>query len=146
MSKQTKNGATGEQRTAKLFNKRGYWAHVLAKTQDGSQPFDVIAVKRNENGTTVWMVDSKWINDQKASFTFTRVEANQLSSMEYAIRFAGIDERNVGFVLFFERDEDNPKFLSFTTLEDEMGRGKKSFNMAELPDFISELDNRNVDK
>lgn len=113
---------------------------MFGKATNGSQPFDVIAVKRKDGETFVWMVDSKWVNDEKASFTVGRVEANQLSSMEYAIRFANVDERRVGFVLLFERDIDNPRFLSFTTLEDEMGRGRKSFNFHDLPEIIPLID------
>lgn len=133
MSKQTKNGNKGETIAAGLLNENGYWAHILAKSESGSQPFDIVAIKGNKDSTSsVWMVDAKYVNENKVSFTIERVESNQLSSMEYAINFANINEKQVGFVVVFERDLDNPRFLPYRNVVEGLENKKRSFNIAEM--------------
>lgn len=59
-----------------LLGQQGYWAHRIAEAQDGSQPFDVIAMKAGVS--YVW--DCKTC-DAKI-FSIKRLEENQISSFE----------------------------------------------------------------
>lgn len=127
MAKQSENGLRDEKLACELFKKWGYWAHSLAKGANGSQPFDIIAV-RGKRGPLcdAWFVDVKNVRKEEASFPFSRIEPNQLASMRYLIDFAKVGHGHIGFVIYSERDLDNPVFLPYLNVAESLGKGKKS--------------------
>ena len=127
-SKQMIVGNTTEEKVSRLFQKYRYWAHIMARTASG-QPVDIVACKENKN----WLVDAKHISSNKKHFTFTRVEANQMSSMEYAREFSGI--KNLGFVFCVGDDYDKFLFLHYDKCKEMLKEGRKSVKISELIDF-----------
>ena len=130
MSKQSEHGKRGEELISDLLHERGYWSHIFAKSLNGSQPFDVIAVSGNP--ADVWMVDAKFVRGQSCSFPFSRIEPNQLSSMEFAINFAGVSSKHIGFAIIFERDIQNIRFITYSKVVEMIESGIKSVNMSQI--------------
>lgn len=128
-SKQVDNGNRDEASLAKLFKSKGYWAHIFARSRSGSQPVDAIAFR----GSSIWLVDSKNVESGKASFSFDRIEANQRTSLDYAVIKCGLDPKHAGFAVFFERDIDNPRFITYEEVKRIEGEGGKSCNMSLMP-------------
>ena len=131
-SKQLTVGNRDEQLVANLFRKYHFWCHIMAKDASGSQPVDLICLRRNEG----WLVDVKNVRSQEMSFPFRRIEPNQLTCMDYASNWAGIT--NLGFAICFERDDLRPLFLSYSKYMEMSGKGEKSVKMTDL-DPLEEL-------
>lgn len=71
-----KDASSFEEEVASRLGEHGFWATVIPKGKDGSQPADIIAVNRKG----VHLIDAK---DCKLSrFKFERMEDNQLSAMD----------------------------------------------------------------
>ena len=140
MSKQSKEGTATEKFVAKTFKKFGYWAHILAKAADGSQPCDIFAAKNDSGSCKVWLVDAKHVEEGKVSFAFDRVEANQVSSMSYATGFAKLS--NVGFAIYFDRTKQL-YWLPYFKYMQLINFGEKSINLNELEKFEEVLENAN---
>lgn len=68
---QYKKGTQFEQEFAKILSSNGFWACVIPKARDGSQPFDVIA----EINCKAYNFDCKTLKGYK--FPLSRVEENQ---------------------------------------------------------------------
>lgn len=135
---QDRNGKGTEKFVSKTLKKFGYWAYNMPPKVNG-QPCDVVGAKGGKR-TIVWLVDAKHVEVDKISFTFDRIEANQISSMAYAIQFAKINAENVGFAIFFERTKvlywfSYSKFLKYSQL------GYKSISLHELETFEEVLEN-----
>ena len=128
-------GNTSEKKLTQIFKDNGFWAHRLAKADNGSQPFDIIAVKKN----IIWMVDSKHTREENASFPFSDIQPNQIVAMDYAIRFADVNSGRVGFVIFFERDALSPRFLPYSLYCQMTNIGKKSVTYDGLMPFDQAL-------
>ena len=75
------------------FFQKGYWAHRIAHSPGGSQPFDIIAMKRN----LVVAVDCKVCS--RKSFPLVRVEDNQWLAMELMTQRT---DASVGFACYFQ--------------------------------------------
>lgn len=129
-SKQLKNGNKAESEIAKIFHQFGFWVHIFAKNNSGSQPVDIVALRSDES----WLVDVKNVRSEDASFPFSRIEPDQKTSMDYAATFANV--KNVGFVIVFDREEEDPKFLPYADTTDE---SIKSVNISKLVSFKSLL-------
>lgn len=71
-----KSAAEFEERVAEILGEHGFWATVIPKGKDGSQPADIIAVNRK----CVHLIDAKLCDG--ARFKFDRMEDNQLSAMD----------------------------------------------------------------
>ena len=69
--KQFKKGSDFEQEFANLLSQYGFWATVLPKQRDGSQPFDVIAQKYGR----AYNFDCKTVESKR--FMLRRIEENQ---------------------------------------------------------------------
>lgn len=69
-------GSRFEERVAEILGKNGFWATVIPKGKDGSQPADIVAV--NHRGS--YLIDAKLCSYQR--FVFSRMEDNQLSAMD----------------------------------------------------------------
>lgn len=136
--RQNKEGAATEKFVAKTFKKHGYWSTILQKKQDGSQPCDIVAGKQVSGSCKMWLVDAKHVSEEKVSFTFDRVEANQISSMQYAAGFAGLT--NTGFAIYFDRTKQL-YWLPFYKFMQLFNFGEKSVNLADLEKFDEVLDN-----
>ena len=129
---QNKLGNATERNVAKTLRSLGFWNHILMKRQEG-QPCDIVGGKGDENGKiTMCLIDAKHVED-KVSFSFDRIEPNQISSLGYARNFAKIQGKNafVGFAIFFDRDKQL-RWLSFDKYEELAKMGAKSVNMADL--------------
>jgi Holliday junction resolvase len=70
-----KLGNSFESEFCEILAEEGFWCHNLAQNSDG-QPADVIAVKNGE----AYLIDCKVCSRDR--FSFNRIEANQLMSME----------------------------------------------------------------
>lgn len=117
---QIKIGTKSEKNLAKLLRNFGFWVYNMPVKVNG-QPCDIVAAREN----IIFLIDSKH-TAKKPSFTFERVEPNQQSAMDYAVNFAHI--KNVGFAIYFERDE-NWYWLSYSQY---LETQKKSVNISEL--------------
>lgn len=127
-SKQLDLGNETEQEVAKFFKSKGFWSYITPKKVSG-QPVDIIAIKNNEN----WLVDAKHLDMKKKSFPFSRIEANQVDSLTYARKFAGI--KNVGFVICLENDYSKFFYLSYDKYLEIEQNGRKSAKIEELEDL-----------
>ena len=125
-SKQLQVGNDAERYVKEIFKKYGYWAYNTPKAKDGSQPVDIIALKGQLN----WLVDVKHVRGKDISFAFSRIEANQLTCMDYAKNFAGV--QNLGFAIVFER-LNNCRYLPYEHYLEFKRMGRKSVNANELP-------------
>lgn len=123
-SKQLNNGNSAETLVANFFAERGYWASVFQKRKDGSQPVDIVAMKENYN----WLIDAKYVEND-ISFPFSRIEPNQITSLDYALNYSHI--QNVGFVIYFERF-NKLYFLKFQDFLKLKEKGAKSVRYDEL--------------
>lgn len=136
-------GSATEKFVAKTFKKAGYWALIIPKKVNG-QPCDVVAGKGSTNSqkTLMWLVDAKHVRAEEVSFPFDRIEPNQITSMAYAMNFAKINGRNIGFAIFFERT----KKLYWFSYQDYIRYSQwdyKSVNMNELLEFEEVLKDEN---
>ncbi len=119
------NGRLGELIALEFLKKKGYWVHDTGRSSAGSQPVDLIAVKRG----SVWLLDAKFVRREDSSFRFSDIQPNQMTTMRYARDFAGIE--NLGFFIVFDRDRDNPRLLTYGAFI--ASKDRKSVNMSELP-------------
>ena len=127
--KQLKNGNRDETLVVDLFRKHKFWTHNFAKDSSGAQPVDVVAIRNNES----WLVDVKNVRKEDVSFPFSRIEANQLTCMDFARNWAGI--KNLGFVICFERGELKPLFLTYDKYLELVKQGCKSVKMTDLEEL-----------
>ena len=119
------NGRLGEAIALEFLKKKGYWVHDTGRSAAGSQPVDLIAVKKG----SVWLLDAKFVRKEDPSFRLSDIQPNQITSMRYAKGFAGIE--NLGFFIVFDRDRKNPRLLTYGAFL--ALKGAKSVNMSELP-------------
>ncbi len=71
-----RKGTFFEKEFVKLLGSNGYWAHRMAEAEDGSQPFDVIAVKDK----IAYAYDCKTCDAK--TFSISRLEENQILAFE----------------------------------------------------------------
>ena len=96
---QNQIGREYEKILAKYLNKKfGFWVYQIPPKTNG-QPCDIIALKKKVS----FLMDAKHVEESKVSFTFDRIEPNQITALAYAHNFAQIE--NVGFAIYFERDK-----------------------------------------
>lgn len=125
-----KIGNETEKTVSSVFRKYGYWVYNCPKSQSGSQPFDLIAIKGGEK-YVVWFVDGKHVRENEVSFPLDRIEPNQWVSMEYANGFAKIDAKTMGFAIKFERTEEF-YWLPYQTALEMRENDIKSININKL--------------
>lgn len=128
-SKQNEVGKKTEYIIAQYFKEHKYWAFVIPKSING-QPFDVIALGHND----IWLVDAKHLESSKASFSFDRIEANQITSMRYAKLYAEIDG-HLGFIIKWEREPNRLFYLDYNIFTEFSEKGLKSVKIEELEDM-----------
>lgn len=135
-------GNETEKTVSGLFREKGYWVYNCPKSQSGSQPFDLIAIRGGQE-YMVWFVDGKHVRENEVSFTLNRIEPNQWASMQYASDFAKINTENIGFAINFERT-NTFYWLSYKEALNALNNGEKSINLIrlkKLEDTINEYDN-----
>lgn len=125
-------GNSTENFIANFLRENGYWAYILPK-KVGGQPFDIIACRCDD----IWFVDAKHLEEEKASFSFERIEPNQKTSMSYAQNFAHIT--NMGFVIYWERTPEKLYFLSYDRVLKSEKENKKSVKIEDLNEFKAVL-------
>lgn len=130
-SKQLQVGNATEQKVANLFNRYGYWVHILQKGKDGGQPVDIVAIKNNVN----WLIDAKNI-EEEISFPFSRIESNQITSLDYALNFAGI--KKVGFAIYFKRFDKiyYLPYIKFIKLKEEKRKSVRYDELYEMEAYL----------
>lgn len=133
-AKSRSNGAKGEMIAQKFFREHGYWVHLMGRSASGSQPVDLIAVKGIEKGNQVWLLDVKFVSSSKPSFGFDDIQPDQLTTFRYAREYAHLT--NLGFLIVFERDLDNPRYLPYGEYLQKVDKGQKSMNM----DYICKME------
>ena len=134
MAKQTDNGKKAERIICTYLRHQGYWVHDTGRTNSGSQPVDIIAMKGNAFNDLchVMLLDAKYIRAEDASFPFSRIEPNQMTSLDYASHYAGVSEDCLGFGIVSGRNENDIRFLPLTQLRDLKENDKKSVRWEEL--------------
>ena len=101
----------------------GYWVHRMAESNTGSQPFDIIALKRH----SVFARDCKVISTKRPYFPFSRIEENQKRAFEKLyLRYAG--NLLCGFVIYFEGDV---YLLDYLIVKNWIREGKKGITLTE---------------
>lgn len=134
-SKQLNVGNESEKEVAvSFFRANGYWSYITPKKISG-QPVDIIAMKGNIN----WLVDAKHLIADKKSFAFSRIESNQMDSLNYA-KSKGV--KNLGFVIIQDNGENggfNDFFLPFDKLIEMLKKDEKSVKLSELESFREAL-------
>ena len=78
------------------LGKHGFWAHVFARSNSGSQPCDIIAV--NHKGKH--LIDAKVCSRKR--FVFERMEDNQIAAIEWFSKTCGGEG---WFALHYGEDE-----------------------------------------
>lgn len=73
-------GTKYEQEVCDLLAANGFWVHFISPAPDGSQPFDIIAVKQGQ----AFAIDCKTCVEN--SFPITRLEDNQIMAFEKWLR------------------------------------------------------------
>ena len=136
---QIKLGTATEKFTCKTLRSFGYWVYNIPMKTTG-QPCDIVAIKGTggKNSFLVWLIDGKHVRGEEVSFTFARIEPNQISAMSYAHDFAKIN--NIGFVVFFDRDKQL-RWFPFEEYKKMLEMGAKSVNMNNLELFTEVLKN-----
>lgn len=95
----------------------GYWVHRMAESNTGSQPFDIIALKRHG----VYAFDCKVISTQRPYFPFSRIEENQKRAFE-KMQDCYRGMLLCGFLIYFE---DDMYLLDYEIAKKWMEAGKK---------------------
>lgn len=131
---QKKLGDATEKFVCKTLRGFGYWVYNMPMKTNG-QPFDIVAAKGGVS-FLVWLIDGKHVRGEEVSFTFARIEPNQISSMAYAHDFAKIE--NIGFAVFFDRDKQL-RWFPFEEYRKMAENGQKSVNMNSLELFTEVL-------
>lgn len=124
-SKQLTVGNESEITIEEFLRQKHYYVYVTPK-KVGGQPVDIIALKNDTN----WLLDAKHVREEECSFTFNRIEPNQIVSLDYAYNWAGIENR--GFAIIFDRDS-SIRYLSYQKWLEMDKNGLKSVNLNELP-------------
>ena len=78
-------GAKFEQEFVEILAKEGFWAHFLAPSPTGAQPFDVIAMRHGH----AYCFDCK--TSVKPIFPITRLEDNQILAFEKWLQCGGCE-------------------------------------------------------
>lgn len=136
-------GNKTEKTASSIFREHGYWVYNCPKSQTGSQPFDLIAIRGGDN-YIVWFVDGKHVRPNDASFKLERIEPNQWASMEYAHGFAKVNVHNMGFAIQFERTGEF-YWLSYENALELVKNNEKSINLNKLrllEEVLNEHDNK----
>lgn len=122
-----KLGKTSENYMEKVFKQHKYFAYKTT-SEVGKQPVDFIGFKKDK----ILFVDIKHLDHTKKSFDFSRIELNQLTSMEYASKCLDYNMNDInnlitnresvikdtlnnklimGFIIVYDLLEDNSNYL-----------------------------------
>lgn len=113
-------GSEFENWVVNYFGSKDYWASAFPKANDGSQPADVIALNHNRK----YLIDAKVCTTGR--FVLSRMEENQLHSMEMFIKKCG---GNGYFALEFP---EGKYLVSMERLLRIQSEGKKSVTPSDL--------------
>lgn len=127
--KQNVLGRETEEHVADFFNSFGYIVITLNRGING-QPFDIIARREND----IWFVDAKHLRKDEASFPFSRIEPNQITSMSYANILANIHD-NMGFIIEWDRTPGKFYYFPHEWFKEMKSRGEKSIKIDKLLDL-----------
>ena len=95
------------------LNEKGFWVHRMAESNTGSQPFDIIALKKYG----VFALDCKVISTKRPYFPFSRVEENQKLAFDKLIKCYK-NNLTVGFMIYYEGDIYFLNYHLFKVLSD----------------------------
>ena len=98
----TQIGNKTERTISSILREHKYWVYNCPKSLSGSQPVDLIAI----NSKRSWLIDGKHVRINEVSFPLSRIEDNQLSTMDYAFGFAGMNKNYMGFAIEFDRTNE----------------------------------------
>lgn len=132
-AKSQQNGNEGEKLFSDTFRSFGYWALIIGRNNQGSQPFDIIAAKGHKGKYVFWMVDAKVV-ENGATFSFSDIQPNQIESMNYAVKFANASPRLVGFAILFKAIQ-RMGFMTYEKYKEAHGLGKKSVRVEDIFDL-----------
>lgn len=110
-----KNGSDFEKELCEMFAKEGMWARLEYPAEDGSQPFDVKAIYRDE----IYVFECK--DCKNGYFDLNRIENNQ----ETALKFLSENMLDPKILFAFKFDNDF-LFVEFSDVLWEKEWGKKT--------------------
>lgn len=127
-----KKGKDFENRFIEWLSKQGFWAHFMHPAPDGSQPFDIIALKGNDRASAiVYAFDCKTL--EKGRFSLNRIEDNQELAFE-ALNRQGV--HNTYFVI--ECEENVCRLIPSQEAIEKKRQGVKSLEMDGRKSFYIE--------
>lgn len=115
-----------------LLQEKGYWALNIPKNSSGAQPFDVIAIKRDDIEWKVMAIDCKVCS--RGIFQLSRVEDNQWLAFETFSRKIGYEYYNgmgsvfIGIMAYYN---EKVYFLPYWYLVDCKDCGRSSIKLSE---------------
>ena len=116
-------GREFERWVEKKISDCGYWVHRMAESNTGSQPFDIIALKRH----SVFALDCKVISTKRPYFPFSRIEENQKRAFEKLYEcYSGI--LLCGFLIYYK---DDIYLLDYAIAKMWIEEGKKGITLTE---------------
>lgn len=130
-----KTGTDAENFVAHELAKLGMWAGQFPPAISGKQPFDIIAISKNNT----YCIDVKHCKDNY--FPFDRVEENQKLSLSYLDNEVGNLYNSNGFVLVYE---NTPYWLPYGKYERLSFKGDKSVKPQDLmllSEYIEMIEN-----
>ena len=130
MKIQNEIGRKTEKEAAIFFKKHKYLAIPIPKSVNG-QPFDIIASRKRDT----WFLDVKHLESDKVSFPFSRIESNQITSMNYASIVSKISSDRLGFSIKWDREPEKYFYFSWHKFLECKKNNEKSIKMIELVDI-----------
>lgn len=121
-------GAEFEERWCNILSKWGYWAAFIPPKKDGSQPFDVIAIRHG----TPFAYDCKTLKGNR--FPLERIEENQKSSFRKLWKH-GVSTLNVLIVI---ENENGIYQIPYVLLSELIEKGQKSINLSDYENYCIE--------
>jgi penicillin-binding protein-related factor A (putative recombinase) len=121
------NGERGERLASSWFREHGYWAHITKRNNQGSQPVDLVAIRKKGGQYRALLADVKYV-ESGSSLPFSDIQPNQVEAMRYAKDFSGIDD--LGFIVIFGSISERIMFYHFSEFEDDVRLGLRSKNAA----------------
>lgn len=124
-------GKDFENKFMKWLSKQGYWAHFMHPAPDGSQPFDIIALKGNDRSSAiVYAFDCKTL--EKGRFPLSRIEDNQ------ELAFEALNKQGVHNTYFVIDCGDHCRLMPSQTAIERKRQGVKSLDIDGLKSFYLE--------
>lgn len=120
MQSNKKIGTGFEEYMCKELARQGWWAHFLAPSRGGAQPFDILAIR----GSSVLAIDCKTCKSRW--FSYSRIEDNQRLSFDTLMKKADKRKIKCGFMVLHE---DRIVFIPYERVLEDEKHGRRSYDL-----------------